>query len=571
MQGSDSLNAGVAREKTKMQNKQCIDVYGLKTIFSRLQQLANACGKYNADPFSIILSTLVIPHAHVNGDNGCKGCQVKADDPITDLGFGSELLNEWCNRVDDGWERKHTVTLDEVVLSGQSKDVCVSEWVNGLGETENKKEFRAPLKDLHFSRLIVNDKPVNEPFATERRTKDLIAVIWDSKKTARPIKYVVNIFGSLKYVELLHKSHPSVVVYNLIDICLDVCTGEKLLADGEYIHNTLLKVVEPDNWEDEFPALSEYEFEPPQVIVDDLLIKGNIHVAAGRFEAFKTMALIELFSAILDQRPAFDYFTVRNRYPVLFLCADMSPELFHEYAAPFNLSKHGSDFRVKKANGGIPDITDPVLQKAVGGRILVLDTMLDFAKIQKAFESGEWITFMQNLRDLMTVHGCIAIVMTAHATKAGAKSSSIDPSEYLKDSVTFGGKIDVGYAFSKLDGTSQVFVERIKSRGFKKALSFTISVNGVDGESNLDRGRFPVYLKPGEAGKKQDHVAKAGPKADPDLQTKIDLARITTGSLQDKADAVNRKFGTNHDRSTISRWLKKPSLNFDEERAEATA
>ena len=66
-----------------------------------------------------------------------------------------------------------------------------------------------------------------------------------------------------------------------------------------------------DNWENEFPALSECEFAPPQVIVDDLLIKGNIHVAAGRFEAFKTMALIELFSAVLDERPAFDHFAVR--------------------------------------------------------------------------------------------------------------------------------------------------------------------------------------------------------------------------------------------------------------------
>jgi hypothetical protein len=94
-----------------------------------------------------------------------------------------------------------------------------------------------------------------------------------------------------------------------------------------------------DNWENEFPSLSECEFEPPQVIVDDLLIKGNIHVAAGRFEAFKTMALIELVSAILDQRPAFDHFTVHQRYPVLFLCADMSPELFDQYSSPFKLRK----------------------------------------------------------------------------------------------------------------------------------------------------------------------------------------------------------------------------------------
>ena len=49
-----------------------------------------------------------------------------------------------------------------------------------------------------------------------------------------------------------------------------------------------------DNWENEFPSLSECEFEPPQVIVDDLLIKGNIHVAAERFEAFKTVNIADL-------------------------------------------------------------------------------------------------------------------------------------------------------------------------------------------------------------------------------------------------------------------------------------
>jgi hypothetical protein len=131
----------------------------------------------------------------------------------------------------------------------------------------------------------------------------------------------------------------------------------------------------------------------------------------------------------------------------------------------------------------------------------------------------------------MTVHGCIAVVMTAHATKTGAKSNTIDPSEYLKDSVTFGGKIDVGLAFSKLENTSQIFVERIKSRGFKKPLSFTITVNDSDGDSHLDRGRFPVYLKPGEAGKKEDHVPSSGRKPSPkrDEQTQLVLQLRSEG------------------------------------------
>jgi hypothetical protein len=267
--------------------------------------------------------------------------------------------------------------------------------------------------------------------------------------------------------------------------------------------------VDPENWEGEFPPLASLQFDPPAVIAEDLFIQGNIHVLAGRFEAFKTMGLIEASDAILSERPVFDHFMVKHRFPIMFLCADMSPELFSDYAAPFNLRKHGDDFRVLNPKGHIMHAIDsPVLQRAVRGRILILDTMLDFAKIKEAFQSGEWITFMQKLRELITIHGCIAVIMTAHATKTGAKSNTIDPSEYLKDSVTFGGKIDIGFAFSKLENTSQIFVERIKSRGFKKPLSFTITVNDEEGNCNFDRGRFPVCLKPGEAGKKEDHVVR---------------------------------------------------------------
>jgi hypothetical protein len=278
-------------------------------------------------------------------------------------------------------------------------------------------------------------------------------------------------------------------------------------------------VIDPDNWEEAFPKVGDCELPKPEVIVDDLLLKGCIHVCAGMFESYKTMAIVEVCSAILDNRPAFDHFTVRKQYPILYLCPDMSPELFQEYVRPFGLMEN-KDFRWQKPTSEVfYSIDSPVLQRAVAGRILVLDTMLDYAQIQKAFESGEWIAFFKRLRALINVHGCAAIIMLVHPTKSGARSNTIDPSEYLKDSVTFGGKIDVGLAFSKLDKTSQVFVQRIKGRGFKKQqFSFTIAYLDDDGNSNLDHGRFPVYLKPGEAGRKEDHVAKdkGGRKPNPE-------------------------------------------------------
>ena len=79
------------------------------------------------------------------------------------------------------------------------------------------------------------------------------------------------------------------------------------------------------------------------------------------------------------------------------------------------------DFRWQKPTSEVFYLIDsPVLQRAVKGRILVLDTMLDYAQIQKAFESGEWIAFFKKLRRLINVCGCVAIIMLVHPTKTGA-------------------------------------------------------------------------------------------------------------------------------------------------------
>lgn len=323
-----------------------------------------------------------------------------------------------------------------------------------------------------------------------------------------------------------------------------------------------------DNWETEFPALTDVKQETQEVIVDNMIIKGNVHVVSGPPEAFKTMGVMELSSAVLDVRPVFDLLTVNRRYPILFLCADMSPVQLDEWAAPFNLRKHGGDFRVMKGNTGIPNITDPVLQKAVQGRLLILDTMLDFAKIQKAFESGEWNTFMQRLRELITVHGCVAVIMTAHATRAEVKSDSdsINAAQYFKDSVTFHGKVDIGFGCKVLKDTSQVKWERIKGRGFKYSkFSFTVAVYDEEGNSNLDRGRFPVCTRPEDMNQlAAQRKVQNGRKPNPEKQQKLEFLRnLTTGSLQEKADALNARFDCDHQKETVRRWLTE--INFDSE------
>ena len=280
---------------------------------------------------------------------------------------------------------------------------------------------------------------------------------------------------------------------------------------------------------------------PAKTIVDELLAEGCITVLAGRFESYKTMAGIEISSAILDQRPVFDYFEVRQSYDILYLNPDMSPALFYDYARPFGLwngtFESGRSFRTQGNYEILHAVDSPILRAAVRGKILFLDTMLDYAQIVNPYQSSEWISFFQKLRRLINVYGCVAIVMLTHPTKTAAKAAEVDPVDFLKDSVTFGGKLDVGFAFSGIENTSKVYIQRIKSRPFKQRvpLKFTIQYFGDDGVNYLDQGRFPICDKPGEVDGKQDatpQIAKKKPgrKAD---GNELAIVRLLD-SLEDK-------------------------------------
>jgi hypothetical protein len=313
-----------------------------------------------------------------------------------------------------------------------------------------------------------------------------------------------------------------------------------------------------ENPDEVFIALADQPERHLEVIVDDLLLKGCIELASGAFESYKTMAAIAMCAGILGGDTVFDHFKVRQRYPITFLCPDMGADLFNEYAAPFNLRGFGKDFCVQREGVSVfHGVDSPVLAAHIKGRILILDTMLDYAQIQKAFESNEWVKFFTKLRALINVHGCVAILMLAHPTKSGGKSDSIEPADYLKDSVTFGGKIDVGFAFSKLKESSQIFVKRIKGRGFKqREFTFTLTTHDEAGNSYLDQGRFPVYLKPGEAGRKEDYSCKAGRKEDSQKKEKLTYLKTLDGSLVSKVTLLNKKFKSHHTRDTVRGWLR---------------
>lgn len=311
-----------------------------------------------------------------------------------------------------------------------------------------------------------------------------------------------------------------------------------------------------------FSPLCELEVPPVEVIVEDLMIKGCIHVFAGMPGGFKSMWGMELAAANIAKRKASDQFEVYSSYSWIWACRDMDPSLQKMWAEPFGLAREevGDRFKVINTKCDVQFALDsPSFTSAVRDHILILDTMWDFADIKNAAESAEWVAFFQKLHRLIEKFGCIAIILLVHPTKAGAAASSTELAAWLKDSITFAGKADIAFALSGRQGTSQILVERIKGRGFKKKdFSFTITTHSDEGINYLDSGRFPVYEKPGEAGTKKDYAAKRGPKGDPERDAAIEWL-MSQESVKEgvalKAERLNRHFKSKHPLSTVKTWL----------------
>jgi hypothetical protein len=295
--------------------------------------------------------------------------------------------------------------------------------------------------------------------------------------------------------------------------------------------------ITPDAWEKLFPPMTDPIWDDVEfkVFVEELLIESGIHVAAGLFESYKTMGVLALVSAVRQPgKKAFEHFAVKGKPCEVIWCNyDMPPALLKKYTTFFGLHKD-KGFRPSKPKGDVFLLADdPILQQAVKERLLVVDTMLDMARIQEAFKSGEWGEFFRKLRLLIDVHGCRGIILITHPTKAGARNTVIDATEFLKDSVTFGGKIDVAFAFRKLPKTGKIFVERIKGRGWEKPITFTLASHDQFGDSNIGRGIFPVCDKPGAAGELNSHLgSKGGRPAMTFTDEQLDKVGVALRSLE---------------------------------------
>jgi len=280
------------------------------------------------------------------------------------------------------------------------------------------------------------------------------------------------------------------------------------------------------DWIEAFPAASDFDGDefPERHLIKDIIGYQQVVAIPGAPESRKTLGVLEMCRAMLakddkNASKAFGHFEVKEAIDgVIYYIPEMSRAAFVRFARYFKLNQFGDRFRFRSAKEGATlPLDDPRLQRAVKGRVLVLDTLLYFSGAEDSYKATEWLWFSQQCRRLIEEFDCRAIVLLHHPTKAGAEATDMDLLKFISQSIALAGLIDTCFAFRRApDNDSQTIVKCVKGREWeKRPKPFIISSHDEQGNSFISQGAFPCTGLPGTVDVKDLLKSKSGPKVDP--------------------------------------------------------
>lgn len=281
----------------------------------------------------------------------------------------------------------------------------------------------------------------------------------------------------------------------------------------------------------------------------------------------KTWVLLCILLALLTGEPLFgdERLTVPNKAKrCIYLCPEASRGSIKKRLKMLRLVEHLYD-PITNPDGGLYlqtlskgrkiALTDPVLLELAKGADIFVDTAVRYLEgDENAVKDVRVLT--ENILNLLAV-GARSVWVAHHAPKGFENASTMTLQNMFRGSGEFGAALTNAYGLcTEEEATTKIRLHPIVSRDLDELLPDMI----LQGRPYLyETGKFKVVETNATPFK-----GKAGAPGDALKQQKIEFARSVEGSLQEKADAVFQKFGTRHDRSTVSRWLKE-SAAFDVE------
>jgi hypothetical protein len=195
-------------------------------------------------------------------------------------------------------------------------------------------------------------------------------------------------------------------------------------------------------------------------------------------------------------------------------------------------------------------LDDPRLLEMVNGSDVFLDTAIRWLEGEEN-KSSDVAVLSENIFNLIAA-GARSVWCAHHAPKGFADASTMTLENMFRGSGEYGAALSNAYGLCQTDEkTSTLHFHAIVGRDLDELIPDMI----LQGRPYLSTiGNFKIVDNNAEPFSGRSN-SKSGPK-DPERKEKIEFAKSLDGSLQDIADAVNKKFGTKYVKSTIGEWLK---------------
>jgi hypothetical protein len=273
----------------------------------------------------------------------------------------------------------------------------------------------------------------------------------------------------------------------------------------------------------------------------------------------KTWVLFCILLALLTGMPLFgdERLTVPNKAKrCIYLCPEAGRGPIKKRLQMLRLVEHLYDpitnpdgrlyLRTLSKGQKIP-LNDPMLLELIPGADIFIDTAVRYLEgDENAVKDVRVLT--ENILNLLAV-GARSVWVAHHAPKGFENASTMTLQNMFRGSGEFGAALTNAYGLCTEDAlTTKLRFHCICGRDLDEYIPDMI----LQGSPYLyDIGNFKVVSVDAEPFK-----GKGGAPSDSLKQQKIDYARSILGSYQEKTNAVNAKFGSNHKKSTIYEWLQ---------------
>ena len=306
----------------------------------------------------------------------------------------------------------------------------------------------------------------------------------------------------------------------------------------------------------------------PDFLITPVLQDQGITFIGGLSGHGKTWILMSVMKALLSGNKLFGFFPVKQKTQrVLYLSPEVQLGQVKTRLEKFGLMEFVKSGRllVRSLSEGPAKLLDPDILMAARGSVVVLDTAVRFQEGNENDANANRDGLASRCFAVLEA-GALTVLASHHAPKDLENASHLSLQNVMRGSGDIGAMLSGAWGvYQTNDANNHVYVCNLKPRDMDKFEPFVIAGRPHINES----GDFRMLTKPGECPPFADckpQKPKSGRKTEPENEDKLPFIKSLMDAGEQSPEtitaAVNKKFGTEHKRSTVYKWMRNLKRKF---------